>query len=51
MSAHAVVVGVGTAALAGWLVGVAGAFGVTTNWTLFLTGVGLLLVARLRQPR
>ena len=48
MSAHGVLSGVGTAALAGWFVGVAGAFGVTTNWTLFLGGVGLLLVARLR---
>jgi hypothetical protein len=47
MSARVVISGIGTAALAGWLVGVAGAFGVTTNWALFLSGVGLLLVARL----
>jgi hypothetical protein len=47
MTAHGVLAGIGTAALAGWLIGVAGAFGVTTNWTFFLGGVGLLLVARL----
>ena len=48
MNAPLVLSGVGTAALAGWLVGVAGAFGATANWVLFLGGVGLLLAARLR---
>jgi hypothetical protein len=38
----------GTAALAGWSVGVAGAFGPTANWTLFASGLALLLAARLR---
>jgi hypothetical protein len=38
----------GTAALAAWVVGVSGAFGPTANWTLFSSGLVLLLVARLR---
>ena len=48
MNAPLVLSGVGTAALAGWLVGVAGAFGATANWALFLSGVGLLLAAQVR---
>lgn len=38
----------GTAALAGWLVGVTVPFAAALNWTLFASGLALLLVARLR---
>jgi hypothetical protein len=38
----------GTAAIAGWVIGVAGAFGPTANWTLFVGGLALLVVARFR---
>jgi hypothetical protein len=36
----------GTAALAAWVVGVAGAFGAAANHTLFLSGLALLLASR-----
>jgi hypothetical protein len=38
----------GTAALAGWAVGVTVSFAPTLNWALFLSGLALLLVARVR---
>ena len=33
-------------ALVGWVAGVAGLFGATANWTLFLVGWALLLASR-----
>ena len=36
----------GTAALAAWVVGVAGAFGAAANYTLFVSGLTLLLASR-----
>ena len=33
-------------ALAAWVAGVAGLFGATANWTLFLVGWALLLASR-----
>jgi hypothetical protein len=38
----------GTAALAGWVVGVTVPFAATLNWALFVSGLALLLIARLR---
>jgi hypothetical protein len=38
----------GTAALAAWVVGVAVPFAAALNYTLFASGIVLLLVARLR---
>jgi hypothetical protein len=49
-----VAVAAGTAALAAWVAGVAGLFGVVTNWALFACGLGLLLASRvfaLRESR
>jgi hypothetical protein len=49
-----VVAAVGTAALVAWVAGVSGAFGPTTNWTLFASGLALLVVSRafaLRESR
>jgi hypothetical protein len=38
----------GIVAVAGWVAGVTGAFGYRTNMTFYLSGLALLLLARLR---
>jgi hypothetical protein len=37
---------VGLGLLVGWVAGVAGAFGATTNWTLFVAGSAIALASR-----